>query len=81
MGLKDYALNFRTPITGCVCMGLALSGVNLMLKNFTNLEFVALDIIIGILVYSATVIVVDANRIQSFVALVAPKFRKSVKAT
>jgi O-antigen/teichoic acid export membrane protein len=81
MKAMDYLLNFRTPVTGTLLMGLAVLAINSTLKAFTNMEMVLLDVLIGILVYGLTVVAVDASRIQALVALVVPKFKKSMKTT
>jgi O-antigen/teichoic acid export membrane protein len=79
MRAKDYLLNFRTPATGSLLMGLSVSAANFLLKSFPNSETVLLDILIGMLTYCLTVIVLDASRIQALVTMITPKFNKFIK--
>jgi uncharacterized RDD family membrane protein YckC len=60
-------------------MGLALSVANYCVAHFTNTEAVLLEIPLGILVYGLTVVAMDAGRVQVLLALVAPRFKKSIK--
>jgi O-antigen/teichoic acid export membrane protein len=75
MSLKEYAQNFRTPVIGTLCMSFAIFMTNTVLRDFSNIKTLIIDLALGILVYGASVFAIDANRIKLFLALFFLKFQ------
>jgi len=57
----------------------AAAAGHIILTPNAELAAALIDIVLGVLVYGSTVLAIDASRIQAFLALITPRFRKAPK--
>jgi O-antigen/teichoic acid export membrane protein len=80
MPIKKYVMNFRTPAVATAAMAIAIQTVNIFIHGQSDPKALIFDTVSGVAVYSIVAFIIDSDRINAFILMISPRFRKVVKA-